>query len=76
MVREDIFLQDGGLTPKEKRVAMLLLYGKSRNEIAVTLGISENTVKTHTQHIYKKTGVKNQKLFMSKYLIDYNIDNK
>ena len=58
-----------GFTPKEKRVALLLLYGKSRNQIAATMGVSENTVKTHTRHIFKKAGVPNQKALMSKYLI-------
>ena len=59
-----------GFTPKEKRVAMLLIYGKSRSEIAEILNISGNTVKTHAQHIFKKAGVKNQKEFMSLYLND------
>ena len=58
-----------GLTPKEKRVAMLLINGKSRNEIARVLGTSENTVKTHAQKIFKKTQVKSQKELMIKFLI-------
>ena len=58
-----------GLTPKEKRVALYLLHGKSRSEIAQALFISENTVKTHVQNILSKTGLKNQKELMAKYLI-------
>ena len=59
-----------GFTPKEKRVAALLFYGKSRSEIAAILNVSENTVKTHVQNIFKKADVKSQKAFMSKYLIN------
>ena len=39
-------------TPKERRVARYLLFGKSRREIAAALGVSENTVKTHAQNIF------------------------
>ena len=69
-------LIDEGLTPREKSVASLLLYGKSRREIAVILGISQNTVKTHTQHILRKTGAKNQKALMSRYLIKNGFDDR
>ncbi|MCL2675574.1 MAG: helix-turn-helix transcriptional regulator [Firmicutes bacterium] len=58
-----------GLTPKEKRIAMLLLYGKARKRIAGIIGIAESTVKSHTENIFKKIGVKTQKEFMSKYLM-------
>ncbi|MCL2751342.1 MAG: helix-turn-helix transcriptional regulator [Firmicutes bacterium] len=68
MSEESESLAAADLTPREKGIAILLLYGKSRNEIAVLLGVSENTVKTHTRHIYKKAGVKNQKMFMRKYM--------
>ena len=54
-----------GFTPREKRVAMLLSYGKSRSEIAKDLGISENTVKTHAQSIFRKSRVNSQKEFMA-----------
>ena len=60
-------------THREKRIAVYLLYGKTRAQIAEALAISENTVKTHTQHIYEKTEVNSQKEFMIKYLIDSNI---
>ena len=70
MSQEREFLSLDGLTPKEKRVVMLLVYGKNRSEIAAILDVSENTVKTHTRNILKKTGAKNQKALMSKYLIN------
>lgn len=73
MSNNDLFYMGGcGLTPKEKRVALLLVYGKNRKEIAGTMGISENTVKTHTQNIFRKSGIKNQKALMAKYLIKDN----
>jgi len=57
------------LTPKEKCVATLMIYGKDRREVAATLFLSENTVKTHIRNILRKTGLKNQKALMSKFLI-------
>ena len=56
------------LTRMEKCVAPYLMNGISRGEIAQTLGLSEHTVKLHARSIYKKTGVKNQRMFMAKYL--------
>lgn len=56
-------------TAREKDVAELLLIGKSRREIAEILYISENTVKTHTQNIFEKDGIKSQKAFIAKYLL-------
>ena len=58
-------------THREKRVARYLLFGKSRAEIAATMCLSEHTIKTHTQNIFKKAEVKNQKEFMIKYLLEY-----
>lgn len=42
------------LTIKETEVLEEILDGKTRKEIAESLQISENTVKTHTAHIYDK----------------------
>ena len=56
-------------TPREKEVADLLLSGKSRAEIAQILFISEHTVKSHTQNVFEKTEVNNQRAFIAKYLI-------
>ena len=58
-----------GLTPMEKLIAVHLLRGEPRFMIAEVLMISENTVKTHSRHIYKKTGTTNQRTFMAKHLI-------
>jgi len=56
------------LTYRETTIAKYLLLGRSRAEIAKALFISENTVKTHVKNIYQKAEVKNQKMFMAKYL--------
>ena len=58
------------LTKKEKIIAKYLLLGKCRSEIANALDVSENTIKTHTKNIFRKTKVKNQKVFMIMYFIE------
>ena len=45
------------LTEREVRVLQLLYGSLSRREIAAELGVSPNTIKTHTQAIYRKLGV-------------------
>ncbi|WP_180326710.1 helix-turn-helix transcriptional regulator [Raoultibacter phocaeensis] len=45
------------LTRREEEVLRLLLDGKSFAAIAGELFISDNTVKTHVRHIYRKMGV-------------------
>lgn len=44
----------GLLTKRETDVIMLVAQGKHNKEIALDLGISENTVESHLQHIYAK----------------------
>ena len=43
-----------GLTRREREVLDLLADGKSNKEIAVRLGLSPNTVKTHIARLYEK----------------------
>ena len=45
------------LTVREKELLQLILSGKSNREIAGTLYISENTVKTHIRNIFSKYDV-------------------
>lgn len=45
------------LTQREKEILVALLENKKRREIAEELNISENTVKTHTAHIYDKLSI-------------------
>ncbi|MDH7568752.1 MAG: response regulator transcription factor [Armatimonadota bacterium] len=44
------------LTPMEGRVALLAARQRSNEAIASELGISENTVKAHLQHAFRKLG--------------------
>lgn len=46
-----------GLTARENEVLYELVLGKTRSTIASELNISEETVKTHTKHIYERLGV-------------------
>lgn len=46
-----------GLTDREQVVLQELALGKTTKEIAGTLVVSEETVKTHLTHIYQKLGV-------------------
>lgn len=48
------------LTPRERSVQELLRLGHKNAEIALTLGISVETVKTHLKNIYRKLGVKSR----------------
>lgn len=45
------------LSPRENEIATLAADGKSNPEIAVALGLSVNTVKTHLSHAMTKLGV-------------------
>lgn len=46
-----------GLTSQEVRVLERLAAGQSNKEIARTLGLSPNTVKTHVAHLFEKLDV-------------------
>jgi len=46
-----------GLTARECEILALLASGQSNKEIARTLGISPNTVKTHVARVYEKLEV-------------------
>jgi DNA-binding CsgD family transcriptional regulator/heme/copper-type cytochrome/quinol oxidase subunit 4 len=48
------------LSKREKEVFSLLLEGKTNQEIANTLYISVPTVKSHTNHIFQKSGSRNR----------------
>ncbi|MDO5043785.1 MAG: LuxR C-terminal-related transcriptional regulator [Coriobacteriia bacterium] len=51
---------DANLTDRENEILELLNLGLSRKEIAQSLNISLNTVKTHIAHIYQKLEVNNR----------------
>lgn len=44
------------LTPREQGVLGMLARGKSYAEVGSTLGVSENTVRSHVRSIYEKLG--------------------
>ncbi|MGD1822159.1 MAG: helix-turn-helix domain-containing protein [Pleomorphochaeta sp.] len=51
------YLKEAGISTREKEVLLLLFEGKTSYEIASELFISNNTVKSHIKHIYKKLNV-------------------
>ena len=55
------------LTPRELEVWALLAEGLSNHQIADRLGLSENTVKFHVQHLFDKLAVKNRTEAALKY---------
>ena len=48
------------LTERERQVLTLLAAGASTKTIARRLGLSPNTIKTHTRHVFEKLGVRNR----------------
>lgn len=46
-----------GLTEREQEILGHLITGRSRPRIAEILCVTENTVNSHIQHIYRKIGV-------------------
>jgi ATP/maltotriose-dependent transcriptional regulator MalT len=56
LVNPERLIED--LTEREREVARLLAFGLGNGEIAATLFVSRNTVKTHLKHIYEKLAVR------------------
>jgi DNA-binding NarL/FixJ family response regulator len=57
----------GELTPREREVWALVANGLTNPQIAERLGLSDNTVKFHVQHLFSKLGVKNRTEAALKY---------
>jgi DNA-binding NarL/FixJ family response regulator len=53
-------------TAREQQILQLLMQGMTNKAIAQRLGIVEDTVKKHLQHIYDKLGVRRRTLLMIK----------
>lgn len=47
-----------GITPRELEILQLIAKGMSNREIAETLFVSENTVKTHSSRLFEKLSAK------------------
>ena len=56
-IRNDEAISSLGLSPRECEILDLLASGQSNKELARTLGISPNTVKTHVARVYEKLEV-------------------
>jgi DNA-binding NarL/FixJ family response regulator len=61
-------IQEQRLSPREFEILALLSEGITNKEIAVRLGISSETVRTHLGHIYEKLHVQGRTEAVSKYL--------
>lgn len=48
------------LTNRQQEIFSLIIKGLCNKEIALLLGISENTVEQHIRSIYKKLGIRNR----------------
>jgi len=57
-VRNEAQVSALGITPRELEILDEIAAGKSTREIAETLFVSENTVKTHASRLYDKLGVR------------------
>ena len=49
-----------GLTPAERRVADLVVQGRTNAEVATALFLAERTVASHLTHVYAKLGVRSR----------------
>ncbi len=58
--RNEAAIRSIGLTARECEILELLASGRSNKELARTLGISPNTVKTHLARLYEKLDVANR----------------
>ena len=58
--RNEAAVRSLGLSPREGEVLALLASGQSNKEMARTLHISPNTVKTHVGRVYEKLEVQNR----------------
>jgi DNA-binding CsgD family transcriptional regulator len=52
--------REDGLTPGERRVAVLVADGRTNREVAAALFLGERTVETHLSHVYAKLGIRSR----------------
>jgi DNA-binding CsgD family transcriptional regulator len=58
--RNEAAIRSLGLSPRECEILALLASGRSNKEMARSLGISPNTIKTHVGRVYEKLDVANR----------------
>ncbi|MFC1743366.1 helix-turn-helix transcriptional regulator [Candidatus Riflebacteria bacterium] len=63
----------GLFTRTEKMVLSRVFYFDSNRELAASMGISVNTVKTHLKNIFRKTGCHNYKSLL-KYVLKNELE--
>lgn len=68
-------LEEWGLTPAEKDVALFAIKGLSTADIAVLRATSEGTVKAQTNAIYRKAGVTGRPQLLSLFIDDLMQDD-
>ena len=52
--------REEGLTAAERRVAALVVEGRTNREVAAALFVTERTVASHLSHVYAKLGVRSR----------------
>lgn len=63
--RASVLLAVHGLTPAQRRVAQLVLQGRTTRQIVLALRISEHTVQDHLKAIFDKVGVRSRRDLVS-----------
>ena len=63
--RSSLFLAAHGLTPAQRRVANLVLQGRTTGQIVVDLHISSHTVQDHLKAVFDKVGVRSRRDLVS-----------
>jgi len=63
--RSSLFLAAHGLTPAQRRVANLVLQGRTTGQIVVELRISAHTVQDHLKAVFDKVGVRSRRELVS-----------
>jgi len=66
--RSSLLLAAHGLTPAQRRVANLVLQGRTTGQIVVALGISAHSVQDHLKVVFDKVGVRSRRELVSAML--------